>query len=113
MTVESEVSSRGIVPHMEERGGYVYIVTNARNGTLYVGVTSDLRRRVWEHKTKVFSGFTSQYGLGRLVWFERHEEIVEAIRREKRIKQWNRAWKLQLIEAENSGWADLYERLGG
>ncbi|GIL39289.1 GIY-YIG nuclease family protein [Roseiterribacter gracilis] len=97
---------------VSERGGYVYMLASQRNGTLYVGVTSDLRRRVWEHKSKKVAGFTEKHSVALLVWFERHEEITAAIHREKQIKRWNRAWKIRLIEAENSGWNDLYEQLG-
>ena len=93
------------------KGGWVYIVTNKRNGTLYVGVTSDIARRAWEHREGVVEGFTKRYGLKRLVYFERHEEIADAIRREKRIKEWPRAWKINLIKGFNPTWDDLYETL--
>jgi putative endonuclease len=86
---------------------HVYIVTNQRNGTLYTGVTSDLRTRVWEHKHKVRPGFTAQYGLNRLVYFEAYSDITRAIDREKQIKAGSRKKKLELIERENPGWADL------
>jgi putative endonuclease len=94
------------------QGGYVYILASQRNGTLYVSVTADLRQRIWQHKSKTAAGFTNKHDVQLLVWFERHEEITAAIHREKQIKRWNRAWKLRLIEAENSGWNDLYEGLG-
>jgi putative endonuclease len=86
---------------------YVYIVTNRRNGTLYTGVTNDLKRRVWQHKNKALPGFTSQYGLGALVWFETYRDISAAIDREKQIKAGSRAKKILLIEAHNAPWADL------
>ena len=93
------------------QGGWVYIMTNRRNGTLYVGVTSDLARRAWEHREGMVNGFTKQYGLKRLVYAERHEDIRTAIQREKNLKHWSRAWKVRLILAENPGWDDLYDRL--
>ena len=86
---------------------YVYIVTNRRNGTLYTGVTNDLKRRVWQHKNKAFSGFTAEYGLGVLAYFEAFREIVSAIDREKQIKAGSRAKKIKLIERENPQWTDL------
>jgi putative endonuclease len=92
-------------------GGWVYIVTNRANGTLYVEVTSDLARRLWEHREGVADGFTKRYGLKRLVWAERHDDIREAIQREHNLKHWPRAWKIQLILAGNPGWNDLYDLL--
>ena len=91
--------------------GYVYLLASRRNGTLYVGVTSDLVRRVRAHKEGILGGFTRRYGVHRLVYYETHEHIRDAIIREKRIKEWNRAWKLELIEQMNPGWQDLYEEL--
>ena len=93
------------------RQAYVYMVTNRRGGTLYVGVTSDLVRRVHEHRTHATSGFTDRYNLTRLVWFETHEGPMEAIRREKRLKHWLRDWKVALIEHENPDWRDLWQDL--
>jgi putative endonuclease len=90
---------------------YVYILASGRNGTLYVGVTSDLLGRVWQHKNDIREGFTKEHGVHRLVWYEVHEDVAEAIAREKQIKKWKRAWKILLIEKENSGWNDLYEKL--
>ena len=90
------------------RGGWVYIVTNRPNGTLYVGVTSDLPRRIWEHREGVADGFTKKYGLKRLVWAERHDDIQSAIQRERTMKHWRRAWKVRLVLEENPGWNDLY-----
>ncbi len=92
-------------------GGWVYIVTNKRNGTLYVGVTADIRRRAWEHREGLVDGFTRRYGLTRLVHAERHDDIRDAIHREKRIKHWSRKQKLALIESGNPGWNDLYDTL--
>jgi len=92
-------------------GGWVYIMTNRPNGTLYVGVTSDLARRVWEHREGAADGFTKRYGLKRLVYAERHEDIQAAIQREKTIKHWSRAWRVHLILAENPEWNDLYDKL--
>ena len=92
-------------------GGWVYIVTNRTDGTLYVGVTSDLARRAWEHREGVAAGFTQKYRLKRLVWAERHEDIRRAIQREKNLKHWPRAWKLDLIVAGNPDWSDLYDNL--
>lgn len=94
-----------------ERVSYIYILASDRNGTLYVGVTNDLSRRIWEHREMLASGFTRKYGVTRLVWYEVHDEIGAAIRREKLIKRWRRAWKLELIEAMNPQWLDLYETL--
>jgi putative endonuclease len=92
-------------------GGWVYIMTNERNGTLYVGVTSDIARRAWEHRSGQADGFTKKYGLKRLVYAEQHDRIEDAIHREKRIKHWSRKWKLDLIEGQNPEWNDLYETL--
>lgn len=91
--------------------GWVYIVTNRPNGTLYVGVTSDLARRVWEHREGVVDGFTKRYQLKRLVYAEHHNDIRVALQREKNIKHWPRAWKIDLIVAQNPDWADLYDGL--
>ena len=79
------------------------------NGTLYIGVTSDLVKRVWEHKNDLVNGFTKEYGVHRLVYYELHDDMVSAITREKQLKKWNRAWKLELIEGENPRWNDLWE----
>ncbi|MBI2256138.1 MAG: GIY-YIG nuclease family protein [Proteobacteria bacterium] len=92
-------------------GGWVYIVTNRKLGTLYTGVTSDLSRRAWEHRTHVVDGFTARYALKRLVFAEFHDDIRSAIQREKSIKHWPRAWKINVIEASNPDWDDLYDRL--
>jgi putative endonuclease len=92
---------------------FVYLLASRPQGTLYVGVTTDLVQRVWQHKNKAIPGFTTKYGVDRLVWFEAHELWEFAIRREKRIKEWRRAWKIQLIEADNPRWADLFYSLQG
>jgi putative endonuclease len=85
----------------------VYLLASQRNGTLYIGVTSDLIKRVWEHKGDIVEGFTKQYGVHTLVYFELHADMYEAIQREKRLKKWNRAWKVRLIEEMNPEWKDL------
>ena len=94
-----------------EKQPCVYLLTNKRNGTLYVGVTSNLPKRVWEHKTKVVKGFTEKYGVDKLVWYERHETMESAIQREKSMKFWKRHWKLKTIEEMNPDWRDLYKEL--
>ncbi|OIR15795.1 GIY-YIG nuclease superfamily protein [mine drainage metagenome] len=86
----------------------VYLLASKRNGTLYVGVTSDLVKRVWEHRNHVVAGFTKQHEVDQLVWYEVHETMESAIQREKAIKEWQRAWKLKLIEGFNPDWKDLY-----
>jgi putative endonuclease len=89
------------------KGGWIYILTNRPNGTLYVGVTNDLVRRVWEHRNDTSNSFTRKYYLRRLVYFEHHDEIQAAIQRETNIKRWPRAWKVNLITEENPEWNDL------
>ena len=90
---------------------YVYILASKRNGTLYVGITNDLKRRVFEHKNHLVDGFSKRYGISSLVYFEIFENPEEAILREKRIKKWKREWKLHLIEKSNAHWSDLYSAL--
>ena len=90
---------------------YVYILASKRNGTLYVGITSDLLKRVSEHKNKVVGGFTEKYNVTRLVYYECYDDPENAILREKRLKKWKRKWKLELIEKANPKWNDLYEEL--
>ena len=90
----------------------VYIVASRRNGTIYTGVTSDLLARIHQHRNKTLRGFTAEYSVNRLVWFEVHNEMESAIIREKRIKEWKREWKLALIEKENPAWRDLAEDFG-
>jgi len=96
---------------VREYGGWVYLITNKPNGVLYVGMTNNIARRAWEHREGVADGFTKRYGLKRVVWVERHDDIRTAIQREKNIKHWSRAWKVRLILEQNPGWADLYDQL--
>jgi putative endonuclease len=93
------------------RGGWVYIMTNRPNGTLYTGVTSNLARRAWEHRTGAVDGFTRRHDLKRQVYAERHDDIASAIQREKVLKHWPRAYKVRLIVSNNPRWEDLYDRL--
>ncbi len=93
------------------RGGHVTIVTNRPNGILTLGVTSDLGRRISQHRTGAVEGFTKRYGLSRLVWFEPHPDIRDAIQRERTTKHWSRAWKVRLILDINPDWRDLYTAL--
>jgi putative endonuclease len=93
------------------RGGWVYIMTNRPNGVLYIGVTSDLSRRVYEHRQGAIAGFTKRYGLKRLVWFTRFEDIRDALQHEKNMKHWLRAWKAPEIIQTNPDWCDLYDTL--
>lgn len=86
-------------------------MTNKRNGTLYIGVTSDLIKKVWEHKNSLAGGFTKRYGLHHLIWYELHETMESTILREKRLKNWKRDWKLKLVEETNPDWRDLYETI--
>ena len=89
----------------------VYILTNERNGTLYIGVTSDLVKRIWEHKNNLVEGFMKRYSVHHLVWYELHENMNSAIEREKNLKEWKRAWKIKLIEEDNPKWSDLYNSI--
>ena len=89
----------------------VYILASKRNGTLYIGVTSDLIKRVWEHKSDLVDGFTKRYGVHFLVWYEVHGSMEYAIEREKQLKEWKRKWKLDLIESMNPNWEDLYNSI--
>jgi putative endonuclease len=89
--------------------GYVYIITDRPMGILYIGVTSDLVKRIWEHKNGIFGGFSKKYGLGRLVYYEIHDDIENAIKREKQMKEWKRNWKFKLIIDSNPDWKDLYD----
>ncbi|HKR88335.1 MAG TPA: GIY-YIG nuclease family protein [Phenylobacterium sp.] len=91
-----------------ERNFYVYILASQRNGTLYTGVTNNLSRRVYEHREGLIQGFTADYGVKMLVWYEAFPTALEAIAAEKRIKRWRRQWKLELIERDNPQWRDLY-----
>jgi putative endonuclease len=92
---------------------YVYMLASRRNGTLYVGVTNDLARRIHEHKEGLVEGFTKKHTVHLLVWLELHADINQAIVREKQLKGWNRAWKVRLIEEHNSGWNDLSQSVAG
>ncbi len=87
---------------------FVYILSSQRNGTLYIGVTSDLLKRIWEHKNKKVDGFTKKYDVDKLVYFEQTENVMSALEREKQLKKWNRSWKIKLIENKNPKWQDLY-----
>ena len=89
----------------------VYLLASKRNGTLYVGVTSNLAARVWQHRTGALAGFTAEYGVHTLVWYEPHPTIAGAIHREKQLKDWQRAWKIRLIEESNPQWRDLYDTI--
>jgi len=91
--------------------GYVYIVASGKNGTIYIGVTSDLAKRVWEHREGFVLGFTKRYGCKLLVWYEAFDDIQEARQRELQMKEWQRKWKIRLIEEQNVDWADLYPTL--
>jgi len=92
---------------------YVYILASRRDGAIYVGITSDLVKRVYEHRSKFVPGFTSRYNITRLVWFEVHGDPLTAISREKEIKKWRRAWKIALIVKDNPEWRDLWEEISG
>ena len=94
-----------------QKEGFVYILASKKHGTLYTGVTSDLIKRIYEQKNKTHDGFTAKYGVDKLVWFEKFPTIQQAIEQEKRMKDWNRKWKIALIEADNSNWLDLSEDL--
>jgi putative endonuclease len=100
--------SRGATMHRQPA---IYILASKRNGTLYIGVTSELAKRVWQHKNNVVEGFTRRYNVHQLVWYELHETMASAIAREKALKDWKRAWKLALIESSNPGWQDLYDTI--
>jgi putative endonuclease len=92
---------------------YVYIVASGRNKTIYIGMTDDLAKRIWQHKTKAFPGFTAKYGCDQLVWYEVQHSREAAFTRERQLKEWRRSWKLMLIEEANPTWKDLYESLNG
>lgn len=95
-----------------EKKFFVYMLANKPRGTLYIGLTSNLPKRIWEHREKVFDGFTKRYAITQLVWFEPYDEAEYAIAREKRLKRWNREWKFALVEGANPTWRDLYDDLG-
>ena len=94
-----------------EKAYYVYMLASKRYGTLYTGMTSDLVKRVWQHRQEFVDGFTKQYGIKKLVWFEVHANPIAAITREKQIKKWNRAWKIELIQKENPRWDELFDAI--
>jgi putative endonuclease len=94
-----------------EKAGYVYIMANRKNGTIYIGVTSDLAKRAYEHRESGVAGFTKKFGCKLLVWFEAFDDIQQARQRELQMKEWKRAWKIKLIEEENLDWVDLYPAL--
>ena len=97
----------GISEYKPTANFYVYILANKKDGVLYIGLTNELERRLYEHKTKRLKGFTSKYNIDKLMYFEEFETYEEAFTRERRLKKWNRDWKIELIEKENSGWDDL------
>jgi len=90
---------------------YVYILASRKDGATYVGITNDLVRRVYEHRTKAVRGFASKYNISRLLWFEVYDDPISAISREKELKKWKRSWKIRLIESQNPNWDDLYESI--
>lgn len=96
---------------MVDKTFYVYILSSGKHGTLYIGMTSDIKKRIWEHKNKVAEGFTKKYDINRLVLFEQYEDFEQAALREQRMKAWKRDWKIRLIEEHNPEWNDLYPRL--
>jgi len=102
MTVER---AEGVMSH------YVYILASRKDGAIYIGVTNDIIRRIYEHRTKAVPGFTSKYNITRLVWFEIYDDPISAISREKELKKWKRSWKVQLIETNNPQWDDLYDSI--
>ena len=96
---------------MAQKTFYVYILSSGKNGTIYIGFTSDLKKRVWEHKNGVIKGFTKRYGITNLVYYEIFDDPENAILREKQMKKWKREWKTELIEETNPEWNDLYEKI--
>ncbi len=92
---------------------YIYILASKRNGTLYIGITNHIARGIYEHRNNLVEGFTKKYGVHRLVYVEVYHDVRDALKREKKLKKWNRAWKIVLIEKENPEWSDLYETLIG
>ncbi len=96
---------------MTEKKYYVYILAKARNSTFYAGLTSNLYQRISQHKEEIYNGFTKKYDIKNLVYYEVHDDPENAIRREKRLKKWNRTWKMRIIEEMNPNWSDLFERI--
>jgi putative endonuclease len=113
LVIPAEAGIHGLDFSPGVKCGYLYIMASSANGTLYTGVTSNIARRVFEHREDMLDGFTKKYNVHRLVYFERYESVVKAIEREKRVKKWKRAWKIRLIEAHNPHWRDLYGDLVG
>jgi putative endonuclease len=97
--------------HNRNKIYYIYILSSKRNGTLYIDLTNNLKRRIFEHKNKLIKGFTKKYGITQLVHFEQYNDVREALKRERRLKKWNRSWKLELIEKFNPEWEDLSQKL--
>jgi len=114
MTKRGRIALRRSLPqrYLGHMTGYVYMLASQKRGTIYTGVTSDLGRRIPEHKAGIGSRFTARYGVMRLVWYEEHFDIRDAIEREKRLKRWRRDWKIRLIEAMNPGWEELFRGTG-
>ena len=98
---------------MDRESPCVYLLASKPHGVLYIGVTSNLKYRIWQHKQKLVDGFSKKYNADRLVWYEQYADIYSAITREKQIKKWNRDWKIELIESRNPNWEDLYEGILG
>lgn len=94
-----------------DKSSYVYILASRPYGTLYIGMTSDLTRRMWQHRAGLIAGFTKQHTVKQLVWYETHTDIIQALTREKQLKRWNRHWKINLIQSTNPAWQDLYPRI--
>lgn len=109
MTCHVTPAQAGVQEPCEVKSYYVYILASKKNGTLYVGVTSNLRQRVHQHRTDQIAGFTRKYGVHRLVYFESFVRVYDALSTEKRLKKWNRQWKIRLIEGQNPEWKDLYD----
>jgi putative endonuclease len=109
--LELGARSRGRARGVSPLSFFVYILASRRNGTLYIGMTDDLVRRVWQHRIGLIAGFTKEYGVKMLVWYELHETRESAFQRERQLKKWNRAWKLQLIEKFNPQWRDLADEI--
>ncbi len=100
------------LPHMQKSARmnyFVYIIASRKDGAIYIGVSNNIIRRIYEHRNKLVPGFASKYNITRLVWFEMYDDPISAISREKELKKWKRSWKIQLIEAENPQWNDLYD----
>src|SRR5271157_2322385 len=104
-------ANAGIQVRLMNKQPAVYILASKRNGTLYIGVTSNLVKRIWEHRNNLVEGFTERYGVHNLVWYELHGSMESAIQREKQLKEWKRKWKLELIENANPKWEDLYNKI--